>query len=353
MPQGCDLWPKIKNRERLSVQDGLRLFKKANLLELGQAANQLNEEKNGKVIGYVIDRNLNYTNVCVLRCTFCAFRRDKKASDSYVLSFEEIDQKIEDLIKQGGTQILMQGGHHPELKLDFYTDLLSHIKDKFPQVTIHAFSPPEIHHLSKLLKLNYKEILQALKKSGLDSIPGGGAEILQDKIRQNISAGKCSSAEWLKVFQCAHELGIQGSATMMFGHGESLEDRLNHLKQLRNLQDKTGGFFAFIPWTYVPGNSPMGGEQVGAQDYLRTLAISRLFLDNFKNIQISWLTQGIEVAQVATQFGGNDFGSTLLEENVLRSTQNAQSTNLEEMQRVITIAGKKPLQRDTFYRYLH
>ncbi|MCB1215691.1 MAG: dehypoxanthine futalosine cyclase, partial [Deltaproteobacteria bacterium] len=325
----------------------------ADLLSLGQAANLANQEKNGSVIGYVIDRNLNYTNVCVLRCRFCAFRRDKKDEDSYVLSFEEIDHKIEDLIKNHGTQILMQGGHHPDLKLDFYTDLLSHIKNKFPNITIHAFSPPEIHHMSKLLKLSYLDILKELKAAGLDSIPGGGAEILQDDIRQNISAGKCSSAEWLKVFQTAHELGIQGSATMMFGHQESLEERIHHLKQLRDLQDKTGGFFAFIPWTYIPGNSPMGGTQVGAHDYLRTLALSRLFLDNFKNIQISWLTQGIEVAQVATQFGGNDFGSTLLEENVLRSTENARQTNLEEMKRVLKAAGKQARQRDTFYRYLN
>jgi len=288
----------------------------------------------------------------VLRCKFCAFRRDKGHTESWELSYQEIDDKIDELLQVGGTQILMQGGHHPDFKLDYYTGLVRHIKEKYPQITVHAFSPPELHHVAHVCKLSYHEVLIALKAAGLDSIPGGGAEILDDGIRQEISSGKCKSAQWLEVFETAHALGIQGSATMMFGHKESLEQRVEHLRLLRELQDRTGGFFAFIPWTYVPGNSPMGGSQVGSHDYLKTLAICRLFLDNFKNIQISWLTQGIQVAQIATQFGGNDMGSTLLEENVVRSTGAPHHTNVAEIKRVVGEMGKVARQRDTFYNYL-
>lgn len=344
---------KLEARERLDDEDALALFRHGDLLTLGHYANQANLAKNGETVGYVIDRNLNYTNVCVLRCKFCAFRRDKGAEGSWELSHEEVDAKIEELIAKGGTQILMQGGHHPDFKLDYYVDLVGHIKAKYPQITVHAFSPPELHHVAHLCKLSYKEVLSALKAAGLDSIPGGGAEILNDKIRQKISSGKCTSEAWLKICETAHELGIRGSATMMFGHVETVEDRVAHLRQLRDLQDRTGGFFAFIPWTYVPGNSPMGGESVGGHEYLKTLAISRLYMDNFQNIQISWLTQGIKVAQIAMQFGGNDMGSTLLEENVVRSTGVPNRTSVDELRRVVAESGKVPRQRDTFYRYLH
>lgn len=336
----------------MTPEDALTLFRDGDLLTLGRLARDRNEALNGNVIGYVVDRNLNYTNVCVLRCKFCAFRRDKGHTESWELSYQEIDDKIDELLQVGGTQILMQGGHHPDFKLDYYTGLVRHIKEKYPQITVHAFSPPELHHVAHVCKLSYHEVLSALKAAGLDSIPGGGAEILDDGIRQEISSGKCKSAQWLEVFETAHGLGIQGSATMMFGHKESLEQRVEHLRLLRELQDRTGGFFAFIPWTYVPGNSPMGGSQVGSHDYLKTLAICRLFLDNFKNIQISWLTQGIQVAQIATQFGGNDMGSTLLEENVVRSTGAPHHTNVAEIQRVVGEMGKVARQRDTFYNYL-
>lgn len=348
-----DLLRKLEKRQRLRPQDALTLFQDGDLLTLGRYARDCNQEKNQDVVGYVVDRNLNYTNVCVLRCKFCAFRRDKGAEGAWELSWQEIDQKIDELLDHGGTQILMQGGHHPDFKLDYYTSMIAHIKQKYPQVTVHAFSPPELHHIAHLCQISYQELLTELKSAGLDSIPGGGAEILDDKIRQQISSGKCKSSQWLEVFETAHQLGIQGSATMMFGHVENISHRVQHLKLLRDLQDRTGGFFAFIPWTYVPGNSPMGGKQVGSHDYLKTLAISRLFLDNFKNIQISWLTQGIQVAQVATQFGGNDMGSTLLEENVVRSTGAPHHTHVKEICRVLTEAGKIPKQRDTFYRYLH
>ncbi len=344
---------KLEQHERLTPDDALTLFRDGDLLTLGRFARELNEEKNGAVIGYVVDRNLNYTNVCVLRCKFCAFRRDKGHAESWELSFSEIDQKIEELLQIGGTQILMQGGHHPDFKLDYYTSMVRHIKEMFPQITIHAFSPPELHHVAHVCKLSYHELLSALKEAGLDSIPGGGAEILDDGMRQEISSGKCKSAQWLEIFETAHNLGIQGSATMMFGHKESYEQRVEHLRLLRELQDRTGGFFAFIPWTYVPGNSPMGGKQVGSHDYLKTLAICRIFLDNIKNIQISWLTQGIQVAQVATQFGGNDMGSTLLEENVVRSTGSPHHTSVAEIKRVVGEMGKVARQRDTFYNYLN
>jgi cyclic dehypoxanthinyl futalosine synthase len=343
---------KIENRERLSPQDALTLLKEGDLLTLGHWANARNLDKNGTTVGYVVDRNLNYTNVCVLRCKFCAFRRDKGAEGSWELSEAQVDEKIEELLANGGTQILMQGGHHPDWRLDYYVNLLKHIKEKYPQVTIHALSPPELHHISHLCKISYRELLTELKAAGLDSIPGGGAEILDDPIRQKISSGKCSSEQWLKVCETAHELGIRGSATMMFGHVESLEHRVRHLEKLRDLQDRTGGFFAFIPWTYVPGNSPMGGTSVGGHDYLQTLAVSRLFLDNFQNIQISWLTQGIKVAQIGMQFGGNDMGSTLLEENVVRATGVPNRTTVDELRRVVEDGGRVPRQRDTFYRYL-
>ncbi len=344
---------KLEAGQRLDEADALTLFQQADLLTLGQFADRSNRAKNGDTVGYVIDRNLNYTNVCVLRCKFCAFRRDQDAEGSWELSYHEVDEKIEELLRHGGTQILMQGGHHPDWRLDYYLNLVRHIKQKFPSITIHAFSPPELHHVAHLCKISYRELLSALKAAGLDSIPGGGAEILDDKIRQRISSGKCNSESWLKICETAHGLGIQGSATMMFGHVETLEHRVKHLKQLRDLQDKTGGFFAFIPWTYVPGNSPMGGDSVGGHEYLKTLAISRLFLDNFKNLQISWLTQGIKVAQIGMQFGGNDMGSTLLEENVVRSTGVPNCTTVDEIRRVALESGKVPRQRDTFYRYLN
>jgi len=344
-----DLYRKIEAGARIRPAECLQLFQEGDLLSLGALADRANKAKNGNTIGYVIDRNINYTNVCVLRCKFCAFRRDKKDEDAWEHNFDEIDQKIEELLGHGGTQILMQGGHHPEWKLDKYVELISHIRNKFPSITIHAFSPPEIDHISRLCKLSYEEVLKAFKEAGLHSLPGGGAEILIDSIRKDISAGKVNAANWLKVAETGHRLGIQGSATMMFGHVESLEDRVTHLNLLRELQDRTQGFFAFIPWTYVPGNSPMGGEQVGGHEYLKTLAISRLFLDNFQNIQVSWLTQGLKTAQIALQFGGNDLGSTLLEENVVRSTGVPNQTNVPELHRIIEEWGYMPRQRDTFY----
>lgn len=344
---------KLEQRERLSEADALTLFREADLLTLGHYADLANTQKNGDTVGYVIDRNLNYTNVCVLRCKFCAFRRDQDAEGSWELSHEDIDRKIEELIQAGGTQILMQGGHHPDFKLDYYVAMVSHIKEKFPSITVHAFSPPELHHIAHVCKMSYRDLLTELKAAGLDSIPGGGAEILNDEIRRKISSGKCNSESWLKICETGHELGIQGSATMMFGHVEKLEDRVEHLRQLRELQDRTGGFFAFIPWTYVPGNSPMGGESVGGHEYLKTLAICRLYLDNFKNIQISWLTQGVKIAQVAMAFGGNDMGSTLLEENVVRSTGVPNQTTVPELRRIVSESGKIPRQRDTFYNYIH
>jgi cyclic dehypoxanthinyl futalosine synthase len=350
MNSTSDLYHKIEKGNRMNPEEALLLFRQGDLLTLGRLADQINKKKNGNTIGYVIDRNINYTNVCVLRCKFCAFRRDRGDEDSYELTYEEIDQKIEELLKHGGTQILMQGGHHPEWKLDYYVNLVRHIHEKFPTITIHAFSPPELHHISRLCKISYVELLSALKEAGLDSIPGGGAEILIDSVRREISAGKVNAQDWLKMAETAHGLGIKGSATMMFGHVESLEDRVTHLEKIRTLQDKTGGFFAFIPWTYVPGNSPMGGEAVGGHEYLKTLAISRIFLDNFQNIQVSWLTQGLKMAQIALQFGGNDLGSTLLEENVVRSTGIPNQTNVPELRKIISEWGYTPRQRDTFYR---
>lgn len=348
-----NLLHKIQDGQRINREEALTLFKDADLLTLGSLANTLNIEKNGDNIGYVIDRNLNYTNACVLRCKFCAFRTDMGTEKHYDLTFDEIDDKINELRQHGGTQILMQGGHHPKYKLDFYTDMISHIRSKHPDIHIHAFSPPELFHIAKLCKISLKELLSALKEAGLQSIPGGGAEILNDAIRKELSAGKCNSDQWIEVCETAHQLGIPGSATMMFGHVETYEDRVAHLEKIRDLQDRTGGFFAFIPWTFVPGESNLHLESVGGYDYLRTLAISRIFLDNFQNIQVSWLTQGLKMAQVATEFGGNDMGSTLLEENVVRSTGNNNVTTVEELKRIVADAGKKARQRNTLYQFLN
>jgi cyclic dehypoxanthinyl futalosine synthase len=303
------------------------------------------------MVTYVVDRNINYTNVCVSQCRFCAFYRSSDSSDAYVLSHEELRGKIEETVALGGTQILMQGGLHPDLRLDFYSDMLEFIKKNF-DIHIHAFSPPEITHIARLEARPVKEILESLRSAGLDTIPGGGAEILTDGVRSEISPHKCTADEWIGVMRTAHSIGMRTTATMMFAHLESYEDRVEHLQRVRSLQDETGGFTAFIPWTFQPLNTDIDVASAGGVEYLRTLAISRLFLDNVANVQASWVTQGSKIAQLALRFGANDLGSTMIEENVVRAAGVTFRLSLEEMRAIIADAGFAPRQRDCYYNLI-
>ncbi len=269
--------------------------------------------------------------------------------DGYVLTFDELDKKIQETIDLGGTQILLQGSHHPDLKLNFYMDMLSHIKEKFPSIHVHGFSPPEIVHFSKLNNISIKNVLEQLIKAGLDSIPGGGAEILVDRVRKEVSPNKCSSGEWLYVMETAHRLGLKTTATMMFGHVETMEERILHLIRVRDLQNKTGGFTAFIPWGFQPDNTKIKARKITSVEYLRLLAISRIVLDNFDNIQVSWVTMGPEIAQLALFFGGNDFGSTMIEENVVAATGVKFRLSIDEIKNYIEEAGFQPRQRRMDY----
>lgn len=302
------------------------------------------------IVTYIVDRNINYTNVCNVYCKFCAFYRTAKDEDAYVITKEELDQKIEETVSLGGNQILMQGGHHPSLTLDWYLDMLSHIKKEFPQVNIHAFSPSEFIHFQKVFDLPMEDLLRQFKEAGLGSIPGGGGEILVDRVRQRIAPLKAMSDEWLGVMDVAHRIGLNSSATMMFGHVETLEDRIEHLERVRAQQDATGGFTAFIAWTFQPENTRLKAKTVGAHEYLRMQALSRIYLDNIPNIQSSWVTQGLEVGQVALTYGANDLGSIMIEENVVSKAGTTFQMTVEDMHRLIQDLGYEPRQRNNWYQ---
>ncbi|HEY8966400.1 MAG TPA: cyclic dehypoxanthinyl futalosine synthase, partial [Candidatus Methylacidiphilales bacterium] len=308
--------------------------------------------RGNEIVTYIVDRNINYTNVCDVYCKFCAFYRTEKDADHYVLPPEVISQKIRELEAIGGTQILMQGGHHPGLKIDYYIDLLQHIRKHHPTINIHGFSPPEFNHFASVFGMSLEEVIVRFKEAGLGSIPGGGGEILVDAIRNRISPRKCTGAQWLEVMRIAHRNGLNSSATMMFGHVESVDDRIEHLRMLRDLQDETGGFTAFICWTFQPDNTVLKAEPVGSHEYLRMQALSRVFLDNIPNVQSSWVTQGPQVGQVALQFGANDYGSVMMEENVVSSAGTSFRLTVEEMTRCIREAGYEPRQRDNWYELL-
>jgi cyclic dehypoxanthinyl futalosine synthase len=299
----------------------------------------------------VIDRNINYTNICISKCKFCAFYRSSGNKDSYVLSKDEIFKKIEEIISIGGTQFLLQGGLNPDLNIDYFTDLFTSIKERY-DIVIHALSPPEIFHIAKNSSISISETLKRLKNSGLDSIPGGGAEILVDDVRKRISPNKIDFARWRDIMIEAHKLDIPTSATMMFGSIEKKEDIVEHLLKIREIQDKTGGFVAFIPWTYQPLNTELGGKKVTGVEYLKVLAISRIMLNNIPNIQVSWVTQGPKIAQIALRFGANDFGSTMLEENVVSAAGATFRMDIEEIIYLIKDAGFIPCQRDNKYKIL-
>ncbi|MGD2079599.1 MAG: cyclic dehypoxanthinyl futalosine synthase [Nitrospirota bacterium] len=338
---------------RMANKTALALFKEAGPLELGRMADEFRAELHpGGTVTFVVDRNINYTNVCINRCRFCAFYRDEDHPEGYVLSRDELFEKVEETLSLGGTQILIQGGLNPGLDLDYYLDLLGSIKERF-DINVHGFSPPEITHIAEGSDITVREALGLLREAGLDSIPGGGAEILTDRVREFMSPRKLKVGGWLKVMREAHGLGMRTTATMMFGANERAEDIIEHLERIRELQDSTGGFTAFIPWSFQPGNTEFQGmPPATAVDYLRVLAISRLYLDNVPNIQASWVTQGLKMAQVALRFGANDMGSTMIEENVVKAAGVSHKVSLEEMVGAIKAAGFVAAQRDTYYNLL-
>ena len=345
-------------KKRLSKEDALDLIKNASLLDLAKMASAKKDELHKeKLTTFIVDRNINYTNVCWVDCKFCAFFRHKKDNDSYVLKFDEIDEKIEELLAIGGTQILFQGGVHPNLKIDYYEELVSHIHTKYPQITIHGFSSIEIDFIAKVSKISILEVLKRLQAKGLSSIPGAGAEILSDRVRDIIAPKKMDTQEWLEVHRLAHSIGMKTTATMMFGTVETDEEIIEHWDLIRKLQDETGGFRAFIMWSFQGENTKLMEEhpQIKPQSsnrYLRLLAVSRLYLDNFKNLQSSWVTQGSYIGQMALKFGANDLGSTMMEENVIKAAGAANRMNQDEMIRLIKDIGEIPAKRDTAYNIL-
>ena len=367
---------------RITKKEGLNLLKNADLLGLGMMADNVRKQLHPEsMVSFIIDRNINYTNVCKNKCKFCAFFRDKDDPDAYVLSKRKLFHKIRETIKLGGTQILIQGGLHPDLGIDYYIDLLKAIKNKF-KIHIHGFSPPEICYIADSAGFTIRKTIKLLMEAGLDSIPGGGAEILSDRIRKKISPKKIGKARWLKVMEDAHKLGMKTTATMMFGSIEEPEDIIEHLDAIRRLQNRTGGFTAFIPWSFQPGNTELKIKSTEARkrgsaeakkkktsrlsnfqtselisatgvDYLRVLALSRIYLDNVPNIQASWVTQGLKMAQVALRFGANDFGSTMLEENVVAAAGIKHTVSVEDIVTSIKMSGFKPVQRDMYYNKIN
>ena len=336
----------------ISAQEALNLLKHEDILVLGKMADKIRQQKHpDNVVSFVVDRNINYTNICTSECKFCAFYRKEENSDTYVLSNEVIMEKIKETIEAGGTQIMLQGGLNPNLRLGYYVDLLKMIKSKY-NITIHSFSPAEIVHIAKQENMSVKAVLLSLHEAGLDSLPGGGAEILVDEIRYKISPKKITADQWLNVMEEAHKIGMKSTATMVIGFGETLEQGIEHMQKIKELQEKTGGFRAFITWTFQPGNTELGGKKTNAWEYLRTLAVTRIYLDNIEHIQGSWVTQGQETGQITLAFGANDLGSIMLEENVVRAAGTAYEMSINKMVNLITASGKIPAQRDTEYNII-
>jgi cyclic dehypoxanthinyl futalosine synthase len=367
-----ELLQKVWDGRRISQTEALRLYKLP-LEELGALADrrrQLAKAKDfggrgNEIVTYNVDRNVNYTNVCNVYCKFCAFYRVEKDDDSYVITFDELDKKIEETIALGGTQMLMQGGHHPKLTKQWYLDLLAHVKNKFPNFNIHGFSPSEFIHFREVFNEPLEKIISDFKAAGLGSIPGGGGEILVDRVRQRIAPLKAMSDDWLEVMDVAHRLGLYSSATMMFGHVETIEDRIEHLERLRAQQEESlkrkaqsgneqmGNFTAFIAWTFQAEHTKLKAPMVGAHEYLRTQALARIYLDNFPNVQSSWVTQGLEIGQVALKFGANDLGSIMIEENVVSQAGTTFRMTVPDMHRLIKQLGYEPHQRDNWYRLVN
>ena len=336
---------------RLTQAAALKFFEEEDLLELGKAADAIRKKKFGDVTTFIIDRNINYTNICKNECKFCAFFRRKNQSGAYLLTHEEILQKVRETVEAGGTQLMIQGGLHPDLPLSYYEEMLRLIKKNF-DITIHSFTTTEIQHFARGAGLTILETLKRLQAAGLDSLPGGGAEILVDEVRKKISPKKIMTDDWLKVMRAAHSIGMKSTATMVIGFGETSAQRLEHMKKIRDLQDETGGFRAFITWTYQPLNTALGGEKVSAQDYMKTLSMTRIFLDNVEHIQGSWVTQGERIGQLTQAFGADDLGSIMLEENVVRAAGTSFEMSTRKMIDLIRSAGKIPAQRNTRYEIL-
>ena len=340
--------------ERLSPAEGLRILESHDLVAIGEAANAVTKRLHPEPYRtYNIDRNINYTNVCTAVCDFCAFYRPPGHEEVYVLPRDVLLKKIEETVALGGDQILMQGGLHPKYKLDWYEELLRDIKQHFPQVNVHGFSPPEIYHFTKVNHMPLREVLERLKAAGLGSLPGGGGEILVDRVRAEITRGKVMTDDWLDVHRVWHQLGGRSTATMMFGHVETLAERIEHFERIRQLQDETGGLTAFISWTFQPDHTDLAHiPPAGAFEYLKTQAVSRLYLDNVPNIQSSWVTQGEKIGQLALHFGANDMGSLMIEENVVAQAGTVHHLTLETIKRCIREAGYIPRQRNVFYEYI-
>ncbi|ADG93381.1 Radical SAM domain protein [Arcobacter nitrofigilis DSM 7299] len=349
---------KMSITNRITKKEALDLIHNASLVELGEMASKIKEQLHpDRITSFVVDRNINYTNVCWVDCKFCAFYRHGRDDDSYVLSYEEIDKKIEELLEIGGTQILMQGGVHPKLKIEYYEDLVEHIHTKFPQITLHSFSAIEIVYIAKVSKISILEVLKRLQDKGLSSIPGAGAEILSDRVRDIIAPKKIDASKWLEVHRLAHSIGMKTTATMMFGTVETDEEIIEHWDLIRQLQDETGGFRAFIMWSFQSSNTKLLEEipdmkPQSSNRYLRLLAVSRIFLDNFPNIQSSWVTQGSYIGQMALKFGANDLGSTMMEENVVAAAGASNCMNQDEMIELIRDIGENPAKRNTAYEIL-
>ncbi|MFM8980950.1 MAG: cyclic dehypoxanthinyl futalosine synthase [Planctomycetia bacterium] len=339
--------------ERLTPAEGLALLERADLLTLGSLADAARQRHNpGRVVTYIVDRNVNYTNVCVTYCAFCAFQRKPGHAESYVQTLEQMDARLAELDALGGRQVLLQGGHHPDLPIEWYEEMLRHFRARFPRINIHGFSPPEITHFSAIWGMDRKEILRRFIAAGLGSLPGGGAEILVDRVRRKIANLKATTDEWLGVMEDAHRLGLKTSATMMFGHVETLAERIEHLVRLREVQDRTGGFLAFACWNFQREGTPLGRTvpaSTGATDYLRTVAVARLMVDNVPHVQASWVTQGPKIGQLSLAFGVDDFGGTMLEENVVSAAGTTFCLPWEQMEHLVRDAGYEPRRRTTGY----
>jgi cyclic dehypoxanthinyl futalosine synthase len=342
--------------ERITSDDCAALLQSDDIARIGVAADEIRKRRHPTgVVTYIIDRNINYTNVCNVVCTFCAFYRRPGKPDTYVRTLEEICEKIDETIALGGTGVLMQGGLHPDFPIEWYEDLLCTLHARYPNFQLHCFSPPEIHNIRLISKLSYEEILSRLKAAGMSSLPGGGAEILDDEVRKRVST-KCTTDEWLSVMRAAHRVGLRSTATMMFGIGDRIEHRVRHLQRVRDLQDETGGFTAFIPWTFQRENTALGRritEEPTGIDYLKMLAVSRVFLDNVEHFQSSWLTQGLRLGQVALRFGADDMGSIMIEENVVSAAGAHNEADEKMLRHLIRAAGFRPQQRDILYNHVN
>jgi cyclic dehypoxanthinyl futalosine synthase len=341
---------------RLTEAEGLLLLEQGDLLTLGSLADAARRRLHpGRVVTYIVDRNVNYSNACVTYCAFCAFYRPPGHPEVYVQTYEQIGRRLEELAAQGGRQVLLQGGHHPDLTIDWYVGLLRYVRERFPEINVHGFSPPEITHFAHTWKMPVAEILRTFREAGLGSVPGGGAEILVDRVRRIIAPMKATTDEWLGVMREAHRQGLRTSATMMFGHVETLAERIEHMRRIRDLQDETGGFTAFICWSFQKPHTNLARKvpwSAGSHDYLRTLAVGRLFLDNVPSAQSSWVTQGPKIGQLALDFGANDMGGTMMEENVVSAAGTTYRMTPERMDEIILEAGYEPRRRTTQYEVL-